>query len=85
MYLTLLMFLYFPMHQFEKPVISLFRLGKVLVAARGFFTCSKWGLQLAYGVFSCNMWDLVPQSRTEIGPAALGVQSLSLWTTWKVL
>lgn len=78
-------FSYFAMRQFEKAVISLFRLGQVLVAACGFFTCRIRGLQLAYGTFSCNMWDLVPQTRIEIWPAALGVHSLSCWTTCKVL
>jgi hypothetical protein len=40
------------MQQFEKAVISLFRLGQVLVAARGF-------LPAAYGVFSWHMGLLV--------------------------
>ena len=78
-------FSYFPMRQFEKAVISLFRLGQVLVAARGSLPAAYRDFQLAYGTFSCNMWDLVPQPRIEIWPAALGVHSLSCWTTWKVL
>ena len=85
MYLTLLMSLYFPRHQFEKAVISLFRLCQVLVVGCGFFSCRIWGLQLAYGIFSCNTWDLVPQPRFELWPAALGAQSLSHWTTREVL
>ena len=30
------------------------------------------------------VWDLVPQPRIEPGPPALGVQSLTHWTTKKV-
>ena len=39
-------------------------------------SCGMWDL-------SCGMWDLVPQSGTGPGPPALGVQSLSPWTTRK--
>ena len=33
---------------------------------------------------SCCLWDLFPQPRVEPRPAALGVQSLSHWTTREV-
>ena len=33
---------------------------------------------------SCGKWDLVPRSRMEPRPLALGVQSLSHWTTREV-
>ena len=33
--------------------------------------CSMQALQF----FSCNMWDLVPQSGMELRPLALGAQS----------
>ena len=39
---------------------------------------------LAAAVFSCNMWDLVPQSGTEPRPTALGAQSFSHWITGEV-
>jgi len=32
-------------------------------------------------LFSCGMWDLVPQPGIKLDPAALGAQSLSHWTT----
>ena len=35
-------------------------------------------------VLSCGMRDLVPRSRIEPGPPALGVQSLNHWTTREV-
>ena len=37
-------------------------------------SCDRWDL-------SSGMWELVPQPGTEPGPLALGVRSLSLWTT----
>ena len=40
-------------------------------------SCSMWAL-------SCSMWDLVPQRGIEPGPSALGVQSLTHWTTREV-
>ena len=33
---------------------------------------------------SCGMWDLVPQPGIEPRPPALGVQSLTHWTTREV-
>ena len=33
---------------------------------------------------SCGMWDLVPSTGIKPGPSALGVWSLSLWTTREV-
>ena len=34
--------------------------------------------------FSSGMWDLVPRPRIKPRPLALGVGSLSHWTTWEV-
>ena len=34
--------------------------------------------------FTYGMWDLVPQPGIELRPPALGVQSLSHWTTTEV-
>ena len=34
--------------------------------------------------FSCSIWDLVPRPGMEPRPPALGVQSLSKWTTREV-
>ena len=36
---------------------------------------------VAHGIFSCGMWDLVPWPGIEPRPPALGVQTLSHWTT----
>ena len=49
----------------------------VFVAACGIFSCGKQTL-------SCGMWDPVPWSGIKPGPSALGVQSLSHWTTREV-
>ena len=35
-------------------------------------------------MFSCGMWDIVPQSGIELRPPALGVWSVSHWTTREV-
>ena len=43
----------------------------------GSFRCGRWTL-------SCGMWDLVPGSEIELRLPALGVQSLSHWTTREV-
>ena len=43
----------------------------------GSFSCGRWTL-------SCGMWDLVPGSEIELRLPALGVQSLSHWTTREV-
>ena len=42
------------------------------------------GLSCGIQDLSCSMWDLVPWSGVESRPLALGVQSLSHWTTGKV-
>ena len=42
------------------------------------------GVLAAYVIFSCSMWDLVPWPGIEPWPPALGVQSLSHWTTGEV-
>ena len=36
------------------------------------------------GIFSCIMWDLVPQPGIEPGSPALGAWSLNHWTTKEV-
>ena len=36
------------------------------------------------GIFNWGVWDLIPQPGMELGPPALGVRSLSHWTTRKV-
>ena len=41
-------------------------------------------LVLAYRVFSCNLWDLVPRPEIEFRPPALGAWSLSHWTNREV-
>ena len=38
----------------------------------------------AHGIFSCNMWDLVPQPGIKPRPLALGVCRLRHWTTREV-
>ena len=47
------------------------------------FGCTG-SLVAAYGTFSCDMWDLVPEPGIERRPPALGAQSLSHWTTREV-
>ena len=60
-------------------------LHRVLVAARGTFSCGmRIFLVVARGVFSCGMWDLVPWPGIEPRPPALETQSLSHWTTREV-
>ena len=39
---------------------------------------------VACGLLSCGTWDLVPQSGIEPRPPALGVWSLTHWTTREV-
>ena len=39
---------------------------------------------VAFRVFSCSMWDLVPWPRMEPRPLALGLWSLGHWTTREV-
>ena len=55
-------------------------------------SCGTWDLELqhvdfivaACGLLSCSIWDLVPQPGIKPGPPALGVQSLTHWTTREV-
>ena len=35
-------------------------------------------------IFSCSIWDLVPQLRVKLRPLAVGAWSLSHWTTREV-
>ena len=65
--------------------IYFFRLSWVLVVACRIFSVA------AYKIFICNMptlsysmWDLIPPPGIEPGPPALGVGSLSHWTTREV-
>ena len=51
---------------------------RVLVAALGILSCCVRSL-------SCGMWGLVPWPGIKPGPPALGVRSLSHWTTREVL
>ena len=55
------------------------RLSQILVVARDVLDL-RCGLQ----TLSWDMWDLVPWPRVEPGPPALGVQSLSHWTTGEI-
>ena len=41
-------------------------------------------LVVAFRIFSCGMWDLVPRPGNKPGPPAFGVRSLSHWTTREV-
>lgn len=53
-------------------------LHRVLVTAFEVCSWSTWTL-------SCRMWDVVPWPGIEPRPPALGLQSLSHWTTRKIL
>ena len=39
---------------------------------------------VAYGIFNCSMWNLVPRPGIKLRPPALGAWSLSHWTARKV-
>ena len=43
-----------------------------------------WVLVVACGIFSCDMWDLVPWPGIKPRPHALRAQSLNHWTTREV-
>ena len=60
---------------FFKPYLFIW-LYQVLTSACG-FSCGACEILF----FSCDMWDLVPRPGIEPGLLALGVQSLSHWTT----
>ena len=45
--------------------------------------CLHWVLVVIL-IFTCGMWDLVPQPGTEPGTLQRGVRSLSRWTTREV-
>ena len=49
-----------------------------------YFVCCTWSLFRHAGSFNYSMWELVPWPGIEPVPPALGVQSLSCWTTRKV-
>ena len=49
------------------------------------FIWLHWVLAAARGIFSCNMWDLVPQPGIKPRPPALGACILSHWTLREVL
>ena len=42
------------------------------------------GLSLAFGIFSCSLWDLVPQPEMEPRPPALGARRVSHCITREV-
>ena len=48
------------------------------------FTWLYQVLVLAFGIFSCSMWNLVPWPGIEPRPPALGARNLTHWTTRKV-
>jgi len=54
----------------------------IYLAASG-LNCGTWDILVAECgiVFSCSMWDLDPWPGIELRPRALGVWSLSHWTT----
>ena len=55
----------------------------LFVCAR--FSCGMRGLSVAApGISSCSTWDLVPWPRIDLGPPALGAQSLSHQATREV-
>ena len=54
-------------------------LHRVLVVVRKTFSLYR-GMR----IFSCSVWDLVPQPGIEPGAPALGAWSLSYWTTREV-
>ena len=56
----------------------------IFVAACGIFVAACGIFVAACGLFICSMWDLSSLTRDRTGPPALGVQSLSLWTTREV-
>ena len=64
---------------FSKKKKKLIYLHWVFVVARGIFNfhCSS-------GIFTHSTWDLVPLAGIKPGPPALGLQSLSHWTTREV-
>ena len=43
-----------------------------------------WSSLVMTHMLSYSMWDLVPRPQFEPGPPALGVWSLSYWTTREV-
>ena len=49
-----------------------------------FFYLAELGLSCSMWALNCCIWDLVPWPGIETGPPALGVQSLSHWTTGEV-
>ena len=59
---------------------------QVLVVAHGIIDlpCGMWTLCCGLWIHSCDTWDLVPWPGIEPGPPALGVWSLSHWTTREI-
>ena len=58
----------------------------IVVSCRIIFTCVMWDYFSSFGMWAltCNMWNLVPWAGIEPRPPALGVWSLSYWTTREV-
>ena len=44
----------------------------------------SWLQHMKSLIFSCGIWGLIPWPRIKLGPPALGVWSLSHWTTREV-
>ena len=54
----------------------------LLLIFKNIFICTQDNQTIvAYEIFRCGMWDLVPQPRIKPRLRELGVQSLSHWTT----
>ena len=81
---TVLCFLFFRLSVCSKPASSR-SIGTIFPTALHLFHLAALGLAVAHGVFSCSVWDLVPQPGLKPKPPVLGAQSLSHWTTREVL
>ena len=53
-------------------------------AVPSIFITVRWDFSRDMQSLSCCLWDLVPSAGMELGPPALGAQSLSHWTTREV-
>ena len=71
------LFIYYLFYLFILAALGLSMACRIFIAACGLFSCGTWTL-------GCGMWDLVPWPGIEPGPPALGVQSLTHWTTREV-
>ena len=70
-----------PFFFFFQKILYVFIYLGIYLAALG-LTCSTKDLSSWHAVsLSCGTWDLVPWLGIELGPSAVGVWSLSHWTT----